>query len=91
MASVDPEMPPLLPPLLLPLPLPPLTSASTDDQGKPHSMEVVGSSEKDTIGHEAFLETSVCHEILSLCPTLRVNSYSLEPTSMVSSHLCIWC
>ena len=36
MASVDPEMPPLLPPL---------TSASTGDQGKSHGTEVVGSEE----------------------------------------------
>lgn len=52
MSSVDPEMPPL----------PPLTSASTGDQGKPHGTEVVGPGEGRKIqsGVKAFQRHRVC-------------------------------
>ena len=65
---MDPRISLLLSPLL-PLLLPlPLTSASTDDEGKPHGTEVVGPGRwrKTQSGMEPFQTHQVCHEAQSL-------------------------
>ena len=73
--------------------LPPLTSASTGDQGKPHGTEVVGPGERRKIQSslKAFQRHRVYHEALSLWSTPRVDSHSLGPTSGDKSPLPIWC
>lgn len=60
-------------------PLPPLTSASTGDQGKPHGTEVVGPGEGRKIqsGVKPFQRHREYHEALSLWSAPRVDGQSL--------------
>ena len=83
MSSVEPEVPPL----------PPLTSASTGDQGKPHGTEVGGPGEgrKVRSGVKPFRGHRGYHEALSLWSAPRVHSHSLGPSSGDKSPSPICC